>query len=130
MSFPNKGRNLRPPTGKICPGSYESLVAGGDYDFAVVISLALRDAFGDSRAAVKAVGACTQARERTVKNWFEAKNAPNGRNLVRLAAHSDEILEAFLMMAGRRELLSAKILVDARDTLAGMLETITRLQRG
>lgn len=130
MSFPKKGRNIRPQTGKTLPGSYESLIANGEYDFAAVIAMALRDAFGGTHAAVKTVGAFTHARERTVKNWFEAKNAPSGANLVRLAQHSDEVLEAFLLMAGRKELLSAKILVDARDTLAGMLETISRLQDG
>ncbi len=71
---------------------------------------------------------CTGAGERTVKNWFQAKNGPNGGNLVELVRHSDEVLEAFLLMSGREDILTAKKLVDARSTLVEMLEFIDRLQ--
>ena len=100
----------------------------GDYDFAIVIAEALRRAFGNTHAAVKTVMAFTGAGERTVKNWVEAKNAPSGENLVELARHSEEVLEAFLLMAGREDVLSAKKLVDARDKLVEMLEIIDQLQ--
>lgn len=106
------------------------MVAGGDYDFTTVIAIALRQAFGGTNAAVKTVGAYTYANERTVKNWFEAKNAPNGENLVELVRYSDEVLEAFLLMAGRKEILSAKMLVDARNKLVEMLAIINELQEG
>lgn len=124
MSFPQKGRNFQPTSGRTFPAY---AINGGDRDFAAVIAGALRDAFGGTYAAIKIVGSYTGARERTVKNWFEAKNAPNGKNLVELARHSDEVLEAFLMMAGRKEILSAKKLVDARDKLVEMLEMIDQI---
>jgi len=72
--------------------------------------------------------AYTGAGERTVKNWFEGKNGPNGKNLVELSRHSDSVLEAFLFMADREEILAGKILVDARDVLLEMLEMIHELQ--
>ena len=70
----------------------------------------------------------TGAGERTVKNWFEGKNGPNGKNLVELVRHSDEVLEAFLLMTGRKDILAGKLLVDARETLVEMLEIIDQLQ--
>ena len=128
MSFPKKGRNFRPISGKSFPNLHTKMAASGDYNIATVIAETLRQTFGGTRAAVKTVVAFTGACERTVKNWFEGKNAPNGENLVELARHSDEILEVFLLMADRGDVLSAKKLVDARDKLIEMLEIIDQLQ--
>tara|TARA_R110001592_G_scaffold197769_4_gene445802 strand:+ start:16864 stop:17121 length:258 start_codon:yes stop_codon:yes gene_type:complete len=72
--------------------------------------------------------AFTSAGERTVKNWFEGKNGPNGDNLIELIRHSDEVLEAVLLMAGREDILQGKLLVDARDQLLEMIEIIDRLR--
>jgi hypothetical protein len=80
--------------------------------------------------SVKTVMAYTGAGERTVKNWFEGKNGPNGENLVELVRHSDEVLEALLLMAGREDILAGKLLVDGRDKLIEMLEIIDQLQTG
>jgi hypothetical protein len=80
--------------------------------------------------SVKTVMGYTGAGERTVKNWFEGKNGPNGENLVELVRHSDEVLEALLLMAGREEILAGKLLVDARGKLVEMLEIIDQLQAG
>ena len=124
MSFPQKDRNFQAISGKTFH-VYSS--NSGDRDFAAVIAGALRGAFGGTYAAVKVVGSYTGARERTVKNWFEAKNAPSAENLVELVRYSDEVLEAFLLMAGREDILSAKILVDARDKLVEMLEIIDQI---
>jgi hypothetical protein len=74
--------------------------------------------------------AYTGAGERAVKNWFGGKNGPNGENLVELVRHSDEVLEALLLMAGREDILAGKLLVDARDKLVEMLESIDQLQVG
>ena len=78
--------------------------------------------------SVKTVMAYTGAGERTVKNWFEGKNGPNGENLIELVRHSDEVLEALLWMADREDILAGKLLVDARDKLVEMLEMIVQLQ--
>jgi hypothetical protein len=78
--------------------------------------------------SVKAVMAHTGASERTVKNWFQDKNGPNGENLVELMRCSDEVLEAVLWMAGREDILAGKMLVDAREKLGEMLNIIDQLQ--
>ena len=128
MSFPEKDRNFQPESGKTFPRSFIGASAQ-DFDFTFVVARALHQAFGGTHAAVKTVSAFTGANERTVRNWFEGKNAPNGVSLVKLVRYSDEVLEAFLLMAGRKEILSAKKLVDARDKLVEMLEIIDQLQK-
>ena len=128
MSFPKKGRKFRPISGKVFPDSHARMAVPGDRDFATVIAETLHRAFGNTHAAVKTVVAFTGAGERTVKNWFEAKNAPSGENLVGLARHSEEVLEVFLLMAGRGDVLSAKKLMDTRDKLVEMLEIIDQLR--
>jgi len=130
MSFPKKGRKFRPTSGKIFPNSHEGTAIRDGQDFAGIIAETLHHSFGDTHAAVKTVAAFTGAGERAVRNWFEGKNAPNGENLVELARHSDEVLEAFLLMAGRGDVLSAKKLVDARDKLIEMLGIIDQLLCG
>ena len=128
MSFRKKGRKFRPISGKTFPKSPDGVAAIDEYDFSAVIAETLRDAYGGSRMAIKTVMAYTGAGDRAVRNWFEAKNGPNGENLIELVRHSDEVLEAFLKMSGREEILTAKKLVDARNTLVEMLKTIDQLQ--
>ncbi len=128
MSFRKKGRNFRPDSGKTFPGSSVRVTVSDGHKFVAVIAETLREAFGGTRMSVKTVMAYTGAGERTVKNWFEGKNGPNGENLVGLVRHSDEVLEAFLLMAGREDILAGKRLVIARDKLVEMLEIIDQLQ--
>ncbi len=130
MSFRKKGRKFRPVSGKTFPRSSGRVAAPDGYEFAAVVAETLRETVGGTRMSVKTVMAYTGAGERTVKNWFEGKNGPNGENLVGLVRHSDEVLEAFLLMAGRDDILAGKLLVDARDKLVEMLEIIDQLQAG
>ncbi len=130
MSFRKKGRKFRPASGKSFPNSADTVAASDGYEFAAVIAETLRGTFGGTRMSVKTVMAYTGAGERTVKNWFEGKNGPNGENLVELVRHSDEVLKALLLMAGREDILAGKLLVDARDKLVEMLEIIDQLLAG
>jgi hypothetical protein len=130
MSFRKKGRKIRPVSGKSFPRSSGNVAASDGYKFAAVVAETLRETFGGTRMSIKMVMAYTGAGERTVKNWFQGKNGPNGENLVELVRHSDEVLEALLMMAGRENILAGKLLVDARDKLVEMLEIIDQLQVG
>ena len=52
------------------------------------------------RIATRANG-WTGANEKTVKNWFAGRYGPSGEHLAVLVRHSDEVLNAFLVMAGR-----------------------------
>ncbi len=130
MSFRKKGRKFRPVSGKTFPRASGRVAASYGSEFRAVIAETLRDTFGGTRMSVKTVMAYTGAGERTVKNWFEGKNGPNGENLVELVRHSDEVLEALLLMAGREDILAGKLLVDGRDKLIEMLEIIDHLQTG
>ena len=47
--------------------------------FAGAIAAALRREYGATHASVKTVVSLTGANERAVKNWFDAKNAPERR---------------------------------------------------
>src|SRR5690242_725523 len=98
----------------------ELLVTGADLRnerFAEVIAQALRRQFGETHASVKTVVALTSANERAVKNWFSAKNGPTGEHLVDLVRSSDEVLEAVLLLSGRRELVLAKKFGDTKEVL-------------
>lgn len=130
MSFRKKGRKFRPVSGNTFLKSSGRVAASDGYEFATVIAETLRETFGGTRMSVKTVMAYTGAGERTVKNWFEGKNSPNGENLVELVRHSDAILEVLLLMAGREDILAGKLLVDARGKLVEMLEIINQLQVG
>ena len=128
MSFRKKGRKVRPVSGRTFPRSSGTVEKSDDNNFTAVIAETLRETYGRSGRSIKTVMAYTGAGERAVKNWFGGKNGPNGENLVKLVRHSDEVLEALLLMAGREDILTGKFLVDARDRLAEMLEIIDELQ--
>ena len=128
MSFRKKARKFRPVSGTVFPKSPGGVENSDGYDFAAVLSETLRETFGGSGRSIKTVMTFTGAGERTVKNWFQGKNAPSGENLVMLMRHSDEILEALLLMAGREDILTAKLLVDARDRLAEIVKIIDEIQ--
>lgn len=128
MSFRNNGRKLRPEFGKLLSNSAAKLAAAEDFDFTAVIAETLRETFGGTAVSVKTVMAFTGAGERAVRNWFEGKNGPNGYNLAKLVQNSDEVLEVFLLMADRREIMTAMALVDARSILVEMLRLVEQLQ--
>ncbi len=128
MSFRKKVRKFRPVSGKTFPSSSGTVPELEVYNFTTVIAETLRHEFGGTARSVKTVMGYTGAGERTVKNWFEGKNGPNGENLVELMRHSDEVLEVMLMMAGREDVLAGKVLVDVRDKLVEMLEFIDQLR--
>ena len=130
MSFRKKGRKFRPNSGKTFPRSSDRVETSDGCGFAAVIAEALRETSGGTRMSVKTVMAYTGAGERTVKNWFEGKNGPNGENLVELVRHSDAVLEVLLLMAGREDILAGKLLIDGRDKLVEMLEIIDQLRSG
>ena len=107
MSFLKKGRNFRTESGKTFPKHAASpkhaarIREADEQDYVITIAVTLHEAYGGTGRAIKTVMAYTGAGERTVKNWFEGKNGPNGENLVALLRHSDQVLEAVLTIAGR-----------------------------
>lgn len=70
----------------------------------------------------------TGANERTVKNWLAGVSGPSGEHLVELVRQSDAVAEAFLILAGRRDIVDAKRLMNAHGGLAQMLAMVDTLR--
>ena len=121
MSPVKKARKIQPSSGKSFPNTLAKNTNGR---FPQVIADALRRDFGDTHAAIKIVVGLTNANERAVKNWFDAKNAPTVEFLIALCRHSDLVLEAFLLLAGRDEQIKVRKLVSLRAKLHEMLAAL------
>jgi hypothetical protein len=119
MSLPNEGKVLPVPAMPL---------QDRDKRFAAAIASALRNALGDTRRAVKSVMSWTGANERTVKNWLAGVSGPSGEHLIELVRKSDAVAEAFLTIAGRRDIVDAKRLINAHRRLAEMLELVDALR--
>jgi hypothetical protein len=116
MSFPKKGKSF-PKKGKSFPkrdGNGSSNFNLDDHAFALKIASALKSELKDRNSRAKLVAGWTGANERTVKNWILGRYAPCGRHLVALAQHSDQVLNAILLMADRQDLLLAQKVGDLR----------------
>ncbi|MBO9501656.1 hypothetical protein [Brevundimonas sp. A19_0] len=127
MSPTQKDRKVRSESGR---SLLQRPVPEPEPSFAEAIADALRREFGGTPGAVKKVVRLTRANERAVRNWFEAKNAPSGENLVILMRHSDEVLEAVLRLADRQDLVAARKLSAAREKLQEMLAMIDDIETG
>jgi hypothetical protein len=110
MSFPKKGKSF-PKRG----GGGGSDFKLDDHEFAKKIGSALRAELRAQNSRAKLVAGWTGANERTVKNWISGRYAPCGRHLVVLAEHSDKVLNAVLLMAGRQDLLLARQVDELRQ---------------
>ena len=130
MSLTQKDRKLRSESGRNLLRLIDSPQNPSEPNFAEAIADALRRDFGGAPGAVKNVVRLTRANERAVRNWFEAKNAPSGENLVILMRRSDEVLEAVLRLADRQDLVAARKLSAARHQLEEMLAMIDDIQSG
>lgn len=127
MSLTKKDRKIRSFSGKTIQLTGGIPPRGSSEPFAASIAAALHREYGDTHAAVKIVVGLTGANERAVKNWFGAKNGPSGEFLISLCRHSDEVLECFLLMASRVELVKSKKLFDAKAKLGEMLKYLDEL---
>ena len=117
MSLTKIDRTIQPFSGKkILHGQYSA----GEERFANAIAKALNREYAGRRGAVKLVARITGANERAVKNWFNGKNGPSGENLVVLAQHSNQVLETFLLMAARGELVTSQKQEEVRLKLKGI----------
>jgi hypothetical protein len=72
----------------------------------------------------------TGASEWTVKNWLAGRRGLRGEHLLALIRHSNVVLEIVLQLAGREQIIAAKILFDARNALADMLAQIDSWMKG
>ena len=91
MSLTKNDRKIQTESGKLFPSE----------PFAAEIAAALHRQYDGMHGGMKVVVQLTGANERAVRNWFDAKNGPNGDFLIALCRHSDQVLEAVLKRAGR-----------------------------
>ena len=110
MSFTKRDRKLR-------PDSRKDLQSAVTTTLAQAISVAIRSEYGEARAALKSIGADTGANERAIKNWLQAKNSPSAEHLLRLCRCSDEVLETFLTLADRKDILALRKVSEIREQL-------------
>ena len=96
--------------------------------FSEAIARALHREFDQTHSAIKTVVALTGANERAVRNRFEAKNGPNGEFLISLCRHSDQVLETFLLLAGRTDHLRARKIARAKDILQQILLLVSEIE--
>ena len=122
MSFPKKGKFF--PKESVYDGNTQQ---ASDTMFVDEIAAALRRSLGDTRSGVKIVASWTGANEKTVKNWFAGRCAPNGDHLVSLARHSDEVLGTLLALAGRQNLMVAFKLIAAEQAIEELLIAVRQL---
>ncbi|QQR39019.1 hypothetical protein [Devosia rhizoryzae] len=95
-------------------------------DFNLMVAAALRNELGQSRRSIKTVMNWTGASERTAKNWLSGSCGPTGHHLVELAKHSDEVFDLFLVLSGRRPMITSMSLVRLRAHLAATIERLDR----
>ncbi|MDP9687204.1 UNVERIFIED_ORG: hypothetical protein J2W82_000859 [Pseudomonas mohnii] len=98
----------------------------GQDQYAKGISLALRAELGSTHQAVKVLMRWTQVSEKTAKNWLAGKTGPRGEHLAALISHSELMLNAYLVMAGRRPVTVLLALPSLRNhllELAGEIDT-------
>ena len=114
-----------PKTGRTFPaeGGRRHIVE----NYAAAIGGALSEELGETHRSIKTVMGWTGASERTVKNWFAGVSGPSGEHLVAIVRHSDAVFTVVMLLAGRDQAVAAKKLIDARETLAAMLEIIVDL---
>lgn len=122
MSFPKKG--------KFFPGQ-DWDANGGEFSdgrsYAAEIAAALHRALDSARAGAKTVAGWTGADERTAKNWLSGRYGPSGKHLVALARNSDEVLNTFLAMVGRPDLVAAAKLDAAEQAISELLSAVRSL---
>jgi hypothetical protein len=118
MSLTKEGRNNRSDQGNLFLPTDR---------FSDVIAAALHRQYGDTQGAIKSVMRLTGATERSVKNWFQAKNGPNGEFLIRLCRHSDQVLETVLLRSGRDRQLKFKKIGEMQVVLRQMLTLLSEL---
>jgi hypothetical protein len=123
MSFPKKGKFF--PKGKAYGGNGRQ---EPENRFADEIAAALRRSPGDGRAGAKEVASWTGANEKTVKNWFSGRYGPSGEHLVSLVRHSDDVLGAFLSLAGRQDLMVAMKFAAAERAIEDLLMAVRKLR--
>jgi hypothetical protein len=90
--------------------------------FPKLIADALHAEWGSTLSSRKIVSRITNANERAVKNWFEARNGPSGEKLVELMKHSDAVFETMLVASERLRAIKLEAMERPLRELLGLIE--------
>jgi DNA-binding transcriptional regulator YiaG len=121
MSLSKRDRKVQAADGKIFP---IDPIAEVKATLAIEIANALRREFGDGPLQVKRMARLMGINPRTVKNWLQTDNGPNGAGLVVLMRHSKAVTDAVLLLADRRLEWSAAREAGLRQELRSMLRDL------
>jgi hypothetical protein len=94
--------------------------------FAALVAITLRQWLGDKPSAIKVVARWTGASERMVNNWFAGRSGPSGDHFLTLLRHSPDVLDAFLIAAGKSDRNAASSKRAARLALVAALHTLDK----
>lgn len=127
MSSSNKDRKVQASNGKIFPiDPIEEIKA----TLAIEIASALRREFGEGSLQVKRIARLMGVNPRTVKNWLQADNGPNGAGLVVLMRHSKAVTDAVLLLADRNgermAIKEADLRLQLRTALRDLLSQLEK----
>ncbi len=89
-------------------------------ELAQIIAYALRKNHGHFGSAVKQIGRLIRAEPRTIRNWYEGRNAPSLRHFLILARHSPSLVESFLSLVGHGDMVD---LFDGTDIVSNVPKT-------
>jgi hypothetical protein len=94
--------------------------------FAALVAVTLRQAIGANPSAIKVVARWACAGERTVKNWFSGRGEPSRDHFLELMRHSPDLLDAFLIAAGKSDRIAASSVRATRIALIAALHTLDK----
>lgn len=99
-----------------------------EHEFAEAIGAALRKDLGASRRATKSIMMWADVSDRTARAWLHGVHSPGGLHLVALSAHSRQVMELFLSLAGQRECLVSLDLMAAEKELEQALDHVRHVR--
>lgn len=83
-------------------------------EIAKIISEILREIYGGKRSSVKAIAAISPVDLRTIKSWYEGRNAPNLSHFLQLCADEPEFLAAILKIINYGDVAQHLMLQEKR----------------
>jgi hypothetical protein len=121
MSFSKEDRKVRSNPGNTFPIDPVSEIRA---TLSQEVADALRREFGDGPVQVKRMARLMGVNPRTVRNWLQSDNGPNGAGLVVLMRHSEQVTTAVLGLADRRETRRGVAEEGMRRRLRASLHTL------
>lgn len=101
MSFPKDDRKVRSKSRNEFPIDPITEIRTS---LSIDVADALRREFGDGPVQIKRMARLIGVNPRTVRNWLQSDNGPNGAALVVLMRHSEAVTAAVLALADRQDM--------------------------